>query len=112
MNLYPFPNFESLETHNCVTGSMMQLYLHHGIDISEEMLLGLGSGLGFIYWNQKGVDPFIGGRANLGRPGEEGMEATSSRRLGVKCESIYTSSKRKAEIILLEQLETCQPTMV
>ena len=40
--------------------------------------------VGFIYWHQKGTDPFLGGRANFERAGEEGLERTASRRLGVK----------------------------
>jgi hypothetical protein len=112
MPLNPFPGFESLETHHCVTGSMLQIFRHHGIDLSEEMLLGLGSGVGFLYWHQKGLDPFIGGRANVDRPKEEGLEVTTSRRLGVGCESTYTTSRRKAEKVLLERLETGRPTML
>ena len=30
--------------------------------------------MGFIYWHMKGMPPFLGGRANTGRPGEEGLE--------------------------------------
>jgi hypothetical protein len=29
------------------------------------MLLGLGSGMGLIYWHQKGMIPFLGGRDHL-----------------------------------------------
>ena len=74
MTLKPFDGFRPLETHHCVTGSMLEIFKFNGCHLSEEMLLGLGAGVGFIYWHQKGILPFLGGRANTGRPGEEGME--------------------------------------
>ncbi len=46
---------------------MKHIYAFYGHDISEDMLLGLGSGLGFIYWHMKGIPPMFGGRANVGR---------------------------------------------
>ena len=112
MTLKPFAGFRSLETCHCVTGSMRHIFDFHGCSVSEEMLLGLGSGVGFIYWHQKGTDPFMGGRANLERPGEEGLEKTASRRLGVKQSSFYTSSAGKAEKALLELLEAGRPVML
>ncbi len=112
MTLRPFPGFTSLETHHCVTGSMLHVFRFHGCPVSEEMLLGLGSGVGFIYWHQKGTDPFMGGRANFERPGEEGLEKTASRRLGVKLDSLYTQSASKAERTLLELLNSGQPAML
>jgi hypothetical protein len=112
MSLKPFKGFKSLETHHCVTGSMLHIFRFHNIPVSEEMLLGLGSGIGFIYWHQKGIDPFIGGRANVGRQGEESLEITASRRLGIKTGSYYTGSARKAEKTLLELLGAGQPVML
>ncbi len=112
MAIRPFSGFKSYETHHCVTGSMLHVFRFHDIPISEEMLLGLGSGIGFIYWHQKGVDPFIGGRANVGRPGEESLEVTASRRLGIRTGSFYTNSMRKAEKTLLELLYSSHPVML
>lgn len=112
MTLKPLPGFKSLETHHCVTGSMRHLYEHHGCPISEDLLLGLGAGLGFVYWHMKGTEPFIGGRGNVGRPGEEGLEVTAGRRTGVIIESHSTGSAAKAEKTLLEVLEGEEPVML
>jgi hypothetical protein len=76
------------------------------------MLLGLGSGVGFIYWHMKGAPPFIGGRANIERPGVEGLEKTLGRRTGVVVESFRTSSARKAEKSLLKMLDANEPVML
>lgn len=108
----PFDGFQSLETHHCVTGSMLHIFEFNNCHISEEMLLGLGAGVGFIYWHQKGILPFLGGRANNGRAGEEGMERATCRRLGVGIELIHTGSKRKAEKELLDLLEAGHPVML
>jgi hypothetical protein len=50
-------------THHCETTALGVLLRHEGIDLSEPMLFGLGSGLSFIYWDSKNMDfPFLGGR--------------------------------------------------
>ena len=47
---------------NCQTSALHKLYHFYGHDISEEMLVGIGSGLGFIYWYMKMMPvPFTGG---------------------------------------------------
>lgn len=112
MSTRPFPGFKSLATHHCITGSLRHIYAFHDHPISEEMLLGLGAGLGFIYWHSRGTIPFLGGRANVGRPGEEGLEVTSGRRTGVRVERHHTSSSRKAEKSLMEMLEAEAPVML
>ncbi len=112
MTLKPFHGFRSLETHHCVTGSMLHIYDFYHHPISEEMLLGIGSGVGFIYWHIKGMAPIFGGRGNVGRPGEEGLEVTAGRRTGVRVEKHYTGSTRKAEKTMLELLEAGKPVMI
>jgi len=112
MTLKPLEGFRHFTTHHCITGSMRHLYVYNDHPISEEMLLGLGAGVGFIYWHMKGTPPFIGGRANFERPGVEGLEKTTGRRTGVMVESYTTSSARKAERTLLETLDAGQPVMI
>jgi hypothetical protein len=102
--------FESLETHHCVTGSMRHIYVYHNHPISEEMLLGLGGGVGFIYWHMKGTDPFIGGRGK-GRPGQ-GFERCVGERTGVIVDEYTTASARKAEESLMALLAAEEPVMV
>jgi hypothetical protein len=102
--------FKSLETHHCVTGSMLHIYHFNNHPLSEEMLLGLGGGVGFVYWQMKGTDPFIGGRGK-GRPGQ-GFERCVGERTGVLVEEFTSSSGRKAEDSLMILLEAGQPVMV
>jgi len=112
MTLKPLAGFKSLKTHHCVTGSMRHIYVYNDHDISEDMLLGIGAGVSFSYWHFKGQTPFMGGRGNVGRPSEEGLEKTAGRRTGVHVESFHTSSARKAERTLLERLDAGQPVMI
>ncbi|MHA1786447.1 MAG: BtrH N-terminal domain-containing protein, partial [Candidatus Helarchaeota archaeon] len=47
---------------NCQLTSLRKILAYHELDISEEMLLGIASGLGFLYWNMKMMPfAFVGG---------------------------------------------------
>ena len=104
----PLAGFQSLETHHCVTGSMRHLYVYNDHGISEEVLLGLGAGVGFSYWHFKGQPPFLGGRV-MPKPS---MEEIAGQRTGVGIQTHTTTSLRKAEKTLLEMLNAGQPVMV
>jgi hypothetical protein len=108
----PFPEFDSYPTHHCVTGSLKHIYDFHGYRISEELLFGLGAGLGFVYFHFKGTDPFYGGRANIASPREEGLEKTAGRRTGVFVTPHSTSSTRVAQAELRKLLEAGEPALV
>ena len=108
----PFPQFRSYPTDHCVTGSLKHVYDFHGYGISEELLLGLGSGLGFVYFHFKGTDPFYGGRANHASPKQEGLEKTVGRGTGVAVASRATSSARVAQDELRRLLEVGEPVLV
>jgi hypothetical protein len=109
MTIEPFPGFRAFPTHHCVTGSLRHMYQLMGRDASEELLLGLGAGVGFVYWHQKGQPPFLGGRANVGRPGEEGLERLAGRRTGVLVTVESTTSRRRAELALIARLAAGVP---
>jgi hypothetical protein len=112
MSLQPFPGFEHFRTHHCITGSLRHVYAFHGYPISEELLLGLGAGVGFVYWHSRGAPPFIGGRANFERPDAEGLEKAIGRRTGVQVSSHRTDGAAKAEKALLGPLAAGQPVML
>ena len=91
---------------------MLHIYRFHHHEVSEDMLLGLGAGIGFFYWHQKGMAPMLAGRGNVYRPGVEGLELTTGRRTGVAVERFHTSSRSRAEKTMLGLLEAGEPVMV
>jgi len=95
------------ETKHCVSGSMVRVYRQMGSGISEDMLLGIGQGVGYIYWHQKGCAPFLGGRTNP----RIGMEALAGKRTGVRITKHVTTSKKKASMALFETLNRGKPLM-
>jgi len=78
--------------------------------MSEEMLLGLGAGLGFAYWRMKfgrNESVFVGGRGNM-----KGFYEDLGKRTGVVIREFRTSSAAKAEADLLRQLKENKPVML
>jgi len=106
--LKPLERFEAIKTHHCISGSMCQIYKFNRHYISEDILLGIGSGVSYAYWQFKGQPPFLGGR-NLPKPS---MEELAGLRTGVKIKHHFTSSARKAEQSLLGMLRSGQPVMI
>lgn len=103
------PGFQSVATHHCMTGSMRHVYLFNQHDISEDMLLGLGNGVGFVYWHSKGTPPFFGGRhTDRTRP----VEILLGERTGVVIKDHTSASASKAEATLLKMLDAGQPVML
>lgn len=77
---------------HCETTALGVLLRHEGLDLSEPMLFGLGSGLSFIYWDSKGMGfPFLGGRV---KPFELTRNLAAALGLGLVIEE--TTSPRKA----------------
>jgi hypothetical protein len=103
----PFPNCPSLDGYHCQTNSLAKIYHYHNHPLSEDILLGLGSGMGFIFWHQKDSYPFIGGRSNL-----KSFYNDAGKRTSVKIEVKTTTSNQKAENRLLELLNQQTPVMV
>jgi hypothetical protein len=108
MTLEPLTGFQHFTTHHCITGSMQHIYVFNSHPLSEEMLLGLGAGVGYVYWHTKNAAPFIGGRGNV--RGE--FEPLVGQRSGVTIEVHTTGSARKAEETLLAMLDAGQPVMI
>jgi hypothetical protein len=108
MTLKPFDHFISIKTHHCVTGSMRHIYAFKNRHVSEDLLLGLGEGVGFMYWQAKGQPPFLGGRATP----KPGMEVLAGQRTGVCIEAHTTSSVSKARQVMLSMLAAGQPVML
>jgi hypothetical protein len=107
-SIKPFKGFVPLKTHHCVTGSLRHIYAFHGCDISEDLLLGLGEGVGFSYWHFKGQPPFLGGRG-LPKPS---MEEIAGQRTGVIVELHTSTSPDRARRRLLDELASGQPVML
>lgn len=85
-------NTEPRGMHHCETTALGVLLRHEGLDLSEPMLFGLGSGLSFIYWDGKAMAfPFLGGRV---KPFELTRNLTA--RLGLTLLVEETTSPRKA----------------
>ncbi|WP_044353119.1 BtrH N-terminal domain-containing protein [Paenibacillus sp. E194] len=84
--------FALFQGEHCETTAMGNLLQHKGVRLSEPMLFGIGQGLGFIYWDSKGIDfPFIGGRV---KPDE--LSACIASRLNLNIRVQETSSVTKA----------------
>ncbi len=95
---------------NCMTSSLWKLFNHFGFKISEEMLVGIASGLGFIYWNMKQLPvPFVGGM-NGGRfPTILGL---ATERLGGTWKVLKSSSMPRAHGHLKKVLKANSPALV
>ncbi|NUW42546.1 BtrH N-terminal domain-containing protein [Nonomuraea rhodomycinica] len=79
-------------TQHCETSALGVLLRHQGLDLSEPMLFGLGSGLSFVYWDSKAMDfPFLGGRV---KPFE--LTENLAARLGLELVVQETGSPRRA----------------
>ncbi|MFI9402736.1 BtrH N-terminal domain-containing protein [Nocardia sp. NPDC052316] len=77
---------------HCETTALGVLLRQHGLDLSEPMLFGLGSGLSFVYWDSKSMGfPFLGGRV---KPFD--LTRNLATRLGLELLVQETTSARRA----------------
>ncbi len=98
---------------NCQSSAMVRLMRHMGYEISEPMLVGIASGMGFIYWFMKMMTyPVIGGMNRSDCRKFPGILGKAARRLGGDFESIYTKSVKKAHVFLKDTLRQDQPGLV
>ncbi|MBO8195993.1 BtrH N-terminal domain-containing protein [Streptomyces oryzae] len=90
---------------HCETTALGVLLRHQGLDLSEPMLFGLGSGLSFIYWDSKNMDfPFLGGRV---KPFV--LTTNLAAGLGLDLQVQETTSPRKAWENVAAPLSTDRP---
>ncbi|MFJ8541978.1 BtrH N-terminal domain-containing protein [Streptomyces sp. NPDC093586] len=77
---------------HCETTALGVLLRHEGLDLSEPMLFGLGSGLSFVYWDSRNMGfPFLGGRV---KPFQ--LTRNLAATLGLELAVEETTSPRKA----------------
>ncbi|HEY9245571.1 MAG TPA: BtrH N-terminal domain-containing protein [Candidatus Methanoperedens sp.] len=110
LKIESFKNCPAFDGYHCQTNSLAKIFHYYGHPISEEMLLGLGAGMGFIYWQMKiGKEKhvFICGRGN-----QKNFFRDLGERIGVKINLVSTASARKAEISLLEKFAKQEPAML
>lgn len=85
-------NFQSYGGVHCETTATGSLLQQIGIHLSEPMLFGIGEGLGYIFWNMKGMGhPFIGGRVK-----PDVLTENLCRNLNLDLKVTETTSTRKA----------------
>lgn len=109
-DISPFENCPALDGYHCQTNSLAKIFHFYGHPLSEEMLLGLGAGMGFIYWKMKYEDEdyiFVGGRAN-----NKDFFQDLGTRTGMTITEKETSSEKKARQTLITKLEKGEPAML
>jgi len=109
-DITPFENCPSLDGYHCQTNALAKILRYHGHPMSEDMILGLGAGMGFIYWKMRIGSKdyvFMGGRSNT-----KGFFADFGRRTGLAIRVVSTASAEKAQASLLEELKKKQPVML
>ncbi len=93
---------------HCETSAVQKVYRHHGLPITEEMLFGLGGGIGFIYWYVKQMPaPMVGGRG-----GGRHFIDDAVRRTGASLVVQRTTSSKKGHTWLLEKLANMEPAVI
>lgn len=100
-------NFKHHQSAHCENGVASNLLKYNGIDISEPMIFGIGSGLFFFYfpWLKVNHAPAISYRP---MPGSIFNKA--AKRLGIKVKRIKFSSPESAQKALDENLKNNIPT--
>lgn len=91
---------------HCVTTALKQVFNYYKHDISEEMLFGLGAGLGFVYINLANA-PMISGRIKTVE-----FEEKIANRLNVKMK--YRSSKNYSQVFdkTKQMIDRNEPVLV
>jgi len=100
--------FEPFVGKHCETSALKRVLDRHGLSLSEEMLLGLGGGVGFIYWYTKQMpSPFIGGRYSGGTD----FPRDICQRIGANMTVFETASSKKGYAELKAMLRKGEPAV-
>ena len=101
--------FKQFGGKHCLTAALKNILDYHGLHLSEEMLFGLGGGVGFIYWYMKLMPgPFIGTRYGKGTD----PLIDTCRRMGAKVTIVQTTSPKKGHEELKKLLGEGEPAFV
>jgi hypothetical protein len=93
---------------HCETSALKTAFDHHGLELSEEMLFGLGGGIGFIYWYMKMMTvPMVGGRNGK----SEDFAGAICQRLGARFSFVETASAAKGYAALKEIIRGGDPAV-
>jgi hypothetical protein len=93
---------------HCETTALKRVLDYHRLSLSEEMLLGLGGGIGFIHWYMKMMPaPFIGSRS--GKSTEFAINLC--RRIGAEVTIMETASAKKGYAELKALLSAGEPAV-
>jgi len=94
---------------HCWTTALKNVLDYHGLNLSEEMLFGLGGGVGFVYWYMKFMPaPFIGTRYGKGTD----PLVNTCERIGAEATIVETASPKKGYEDLKEQLRKGEPALI
>jgi len=98
--------FKPMGGKHCITSSLKQIFQYYDKHISEEMLFGIGSGLGFVYINLVN-SPMISGRI---KPFEFEEKISNRLNIQIKCRStkIYEKACDRAK----ELISTNKPILI
>lgn len=93
---------------HCETSALKTAFDNRGLRLSEEMLFGLGGGIGFIYWYMKMMAvPMVGGRNGK----SEDFAGSICQRLGAEFSFAETASAVKGYATLKEILRGGDPAV-
>jgi len=92
---------------HCGTTALRDLLGFYGHELTEEMVFGLGAGIGFTYYHRPDMEPpvYIGGRIH-------NLEEHLCRNLGIGMEVNSGLGDRESWLAVKEMLDEGVPTMV
>ena len=94
---------------HCQTAVLKNILDYRGLNLSEEMLFGLGGGPGFIYWYMKQMpSPFIGTRNGK----VDDFLLNICKRIGAEADIIQTTSAKKGYEELKKMLRKGEPAYI